>query len=243
MVIDVTLTGPGGEVKTTSVNGGGTLDIELNPGVWTIAARAVSDRPSVYSAAFPPRMLRAVGEADVTIKAGEITPVTVIMYTAVEVEDWVQLQEAAARARDDGKREYVFVTKNIHVPAGAGAVIVPANTDILLSSAPGKGTLNIARTGVTSGALFSIAGGSLTLGEDPARPAGGLGLDINGGGSSYGGNYPLIEMSGGGLIMYEGTTLRNNIRTASRGGGVYMSGGTFAMHGGTTAATPPAGCL
>ncbi|MCL2232790.1 MAG: hypothetical protein FWB99_06905, partial [Treponema sp.] len=105
---EITLTGPGGTI-TRSITGHGNVSISVAPGTWNIAIRAVGDTPPGYNNGitlvehqFPSRMLRAIGFYRAEIRAGETTPVTVGMTSAVEVSNAAQLYNAMLLARTDG---------------------------------------------------------------------------------------------------------------------------------------------
>ena len=238
---EIILEGPGGKIKKT-IKGGGTITLELAPGIWDLMLRAIGDRPdddgmdyfpSLY---FPPRMLRALGYNNaVDVKAGKNTNVTLQMTAATEISNEDQFIMANTGLSD--KPEILVIKESMEFEAdfmwyGKVLTLITDNTDreITLTFTSSSNII----FGLTNGGTPPYQGSALTLGRPGMKGS----LIIDGGGKEHPRPGPIVNVDFDcTLIMYDGVTLRNSFNNDPNGphpgGGVYVgNGGTFIMHGG-----------
>jgi len=220
---EVILDGPGG--RRTETFSGTSTSIRVRPGTYNVIVRATGNNPGgAYSTDFPSRMLRGWGCERVTIQRGQDNPISIKMATATEVTSARQLNTALSQ--NLGIREHIIVIKDsiTDLPGSSDYSVFGRVTLV----AENESTINL------SSARFTISLGEpsdgLTLGKE------GMGgtLILDGDNNPF--TYPLIDISGGNLIMNDGITLRSRNRTGSgNGGGVELNGSvaSFTMNGGT----------
>jgi len=257
---EITLTGPGGTITETFT--GGTATFSVSPGTWSVSVRAVGNRPEEYedySSDFSSEtMLRAIGETEVVIKAGEHTSTTIDMFPATEVETGNQLSLAVYLANEEGKKEYIVITESFSIEEWtipinknddfARNIVLRAEKDVILHRGNFNNTYDILDYSlllfsVDDGCTLTIGGagkGTITINGDNGTKEGALinvtgtlnihdGVTLKGGNSHDGGG---VYVGGGGIVNMYGGTISDN--TASNtGGGVFVDiGGTFNMYGG-----------
>jgi hypothetical protein len=105
------------------------------------------------------------------------------------------------------------------------------NQNITITTEPGAEVVLKRQSGFTSD-MFLVTGGKLTLRAEDTEGGGSLTLEGGGGGvNNVAGS--LVKVESGDLTIQDGVTLSNNKNFSANGGGVYFSGGTFLMEGGT----------
>ena len=169
----------------------------------------------------PGRILRAVTENPVPISIGQ-TGVPIPMVSAMEVDNWAQLVQAAAGGPDGTRAEIIFLKNETFIATGE----IPVSRPIFLRTLDGDVTIN--RPGTMLLPFFNVgASGTLTL-----QGSSGM-LTLNGGGSAVTSHSsPLIFVNGGTLEMNGMVHLENN-HSMNWGGAVIVNTGSFIMNDGT----------
>lgn len=254
---EIILEGPGGTIRKTIDGGSRSASFQLVPGTWQVTVRAMGERPEgpgFYYAdhGFPETMLKALGYADVVIKAGQKSSASMDMATATEVFNEEQLSAALGWLSSDIE-EYVLVANDIPdldgtIPVSAAATLLAdrnvritrgvGHTDIMFELS-GTGTrLTLGRPGMKGsltidGSGNNVDGSILFVNSDALAVINeGVALINNNVASDSGG---AIYLNGGILIMNGGAISNNSSSTSAndgKGGGVYMNNGIFTMNGG-----------
>ena len=211
MTHEITLTGPGGQTIQRTISGaGGTVSVEVAPGVWHISIITRGPLPPFYYGA----MLREFGESRVAVSAGQQTQAGIHMSPALGVETPAQLEYAIDAIGEFGAASVIILMADITSPP-----LTLTGGNITLRGLDSQRRISLSG----NGSLFTVAGGaSLTLSEDIA---------LEGHGAN---DAPLVSLeSGGRLYMNSGTVISGNTSIGSTGGGVWVSqGASFTMLGG-----------
>ena len=227
----ITLTGPG-ETQTKTIEGEGSVEFELIPGMWNIDVRAVGKTLDDYfdedflNANFPTTMLRALSRETVEIKTGPNKPADIKMESATEVKSSKQLVAAIDIARNHSRKEVILISEDIVFER----LDSPPNIDLgsnitFLADKPVKITFP------SGGSTFSIGvynNATLTLGRKGMSGH----LTIDGNNSMW----ELFLVNEAELIMEEGVTLQNNnsraVNVSGFDDGSKVIPGYFTMNGG-----------
>ena len=196
---------------------GSSATVKVPPGRYNITVRANTGST-----------LRALGEKpNVTLRGGKVR-LPIDMYGAREVTSWVELASATAESLQThpvtgDPRKEIILLRNGSDPANdwKSTGVPPDIQRPIIIRAVEQVTI---KKGVSNKLFKIVTSGHLTLEGD-------LTLD----GNNFSPNsFPLIEVSGGELIINNGVTLRNNNNTsATTGGAVRVTLGKFTMNGGT----------
>jgi hypothetical protein len=224
-----------GETSISQTTSGGTVDFSVQPGNWSILVRATG-LPAAGSLAAQGKVLKGYGEADVEVKAGANTDVTVTVKpldagVTEMVSAWTDLKDVLEKAE---KNETVLLTRNLQVNS---SIEIRNGKEITLLA---KDNVTITKGNVVANSLFRVIWGSkLTLSVDKGKIIIEGNKANNNSSLFYVGtnsvNSSLTGSGSGTLIMNEGVTLTNNhanVSTNDRGGAVVVQGGTFIMNGG-----------
>ncbi len=219
---DFTLTGPGRTI-TGSFSGQTSFSAEVVPGQWTVSVKGYGKKDgNPYESEIA---LRAMGTADVSVRAGQTNHAAVGMVTATEVTTWEELLNVVISeqyAEYKNREEYIIVKNDLTVTETA---TIQRKITILADSE----SVTIARNFANGPVFFSVEqGGYLTLGE-----AGSVkNLILDGMNLQYANSSLVAVEENATFIMNDGVTLRNNKNDYESGGGIRVNGGTFEMNGG-----------
>jgi hypothetical protein len=220
-----------GETSRSEPVAGNTASFSVQPGHWNILVRVDNNKA-----------LKVYGKADVEVKAGAVTDVTITMGNrsgvAEVVNAWTDLKNVLEKTAGNPVKVMITnralsVTDFIEIPKG--------KTITLLAEVP----VTIRKDNIATYSMFRVPdGSSLILGEEGWT---GGSITIDGSGGNARDNSSLIYVGtsrfrptqtsagpGGTLTMYDGVRLINNeiVGHADRGGAVVVQGGTFNMKGG-----------
>jgi uncharacterized repeat protein (TIGR02543 family) len=232
--------GPGGTF-TRSLGEGTTRAVyKLANGKWRISVRAYADRDATPYAAypniFPPgQMLRGVGETEVEVTSSGAS-VVIELTSATEVENWVQLEEAASgtyllQPSNQGREEIIFIKKSFEInPTGSAAAVgigrnitLTADTPVILSAVDGF---------LESGCFDISSGCRLTLGKPGMTGT----ITIDGKRDVF--DRPqltrtgFVYIDGGEFVLNKGVTLKNRYCISNYGAVFCDNDGIFIMNGG-----------
>jgi hypothetical protein len=231
MIYTITLTSPGKNTITRTTDDT-SISIPVSEGTWKIEVKAKGEG----------RVSEGKGEESVVVTAGKPAPANIGMnVTGTRVSSWRDLYEDFTELElKDGKLKYL---NNIEIKDDFTATTTYTNrpsTDLNMSgylhlNAENNNAITLwaVNTGVTISkgssndrTLFTIEKGTLIL-------DGTQGGDITLlGNLDTGSQRAIINVtSNGTLIMHNRVTLSKNV--TAYGGGVWVKGGRFEMHGGT----------
>ncbi len=241
---DFTLTSQGKTPINRSVSPGETsITIALVPGTWTVTVKGYIQKIDVQEAESKD-VLRAMGTASVSVKAGKAAKADVSMVSATEVESWAELLEAAnneVSPEYKDREEYIIVKNDLTVETTAGNEDATATITRKITILTDNQPVTIKRGVNYEWEFFAVHGGQLTLGEK-GYDQNTLVLDGNADGMNANAivRRSLVTIfDSAEFIMNDGVTLQNNTisddDTDISGGGVTMFGGKFTMNGGSIA--------
>jgi hypothetical protein len=226
----ITLIGPVGTINK-DVDSLAGVKINVAPGKWDITLKAYGKKNGdpIYTG---PDVLRGIGTKSVSVAVGKTIQAVIHMVTATEIvwtalTAWTELREAAqGTATPVGREEIIYLkgsgAANIAITSGTNDIVIQRKVTIIVEEGD---EWEIERTAGIGDSFFAVnAGGSLTI-------EGKLILDGNKVGYISGTNEPLIQVTGGSLIL-DGPTLRNNKLSTGSGGGVDVLSGAFTMKDG-----------
>jgi hypothetical protein len=218
MVYTVTLTSPGKAPITRTTNT--SVSIPVSEGTWNIKVDAEGER------------VRGEGNASVAVAAGKPAFANIGMtVTGTRVKNWLELEKDFKELnKTDGELNDL---QEIEIVEGFDA---DSTSEISLNRSKtitlwAKSVVKIQRTNIVNinKTVFTINNGTLILDGN---------ITIQGNGYEKDCRRALINVyAPGTLEMRDGVTLTENYTSNSDsgglGGGVYVSGGTFIMKGGT----------
>jgi len=220
---ELTLEGSGGTTRQAFT--GTTATVRVVPGKYKLSVRGTDSSGA----------LKAFGDMDVNVRGGA-NPVSLDVYSAAEVDNWVDLKTEIG-GNSGSRKEIIFLKPN----STPGAWV--------LTSGTGSGTMNLtvpielrANSPVTitrdsgfSNKFFDIMSGTLAIGADLTTGASvGSRITLDGGKlSSTTATASFIAVGSGCKLIINNAALINNDNTMGYGGGVEVQGGgEFFMHGG-----------
>ena len=243
---EIVLTGPG-ETITRTVNVPGSIVINLEPGIWTVAIKARGAVSNSYDiTAFPldHPYLRAMGWGIVDVIEGKRNTVRINMIPAVEISNIEQLVAVINAIDDLSEIEKIIVISNdMNLQNTDGISIKPGQTIIITAEEN-----VIIKTDIFP---INVNGGTLILGHKESQGT----ITIDGGGNVL---KPVININSGTLELNDGIIITNGGNRAVRvnntgifnmyggeisgnsvsgsdsdGGGVEVASGLFNMYGGS----------
>jgi len=208
------------DFKTTAPRGSGTLVVPV--GTYTVTVKA-----------FNGNVLQGFGnvESFVEVNPGKNTTAFLDMHSAVEVSDWISLQDALY-AYETGlsglpRKLYIFLQNSFSTNINSSMIDVRGVKYLIAEK---NVTIDGSVFGSSSNMFNAGSSAEFHLGTEDMTGT----ITIKGRNNASG---ALIAVNMGEVYLYSGVTLRDNISSTlpfnDNGGAVFVNGGKFFMFGGT----------
>jgi hypothetical protein len=205
----------------------GEIIIDQQPFSGSVTISVPSGTYTVTVKGYEGQTLRSYGmESGVEVISGENTPVSIEMYSAVELKrkNWPDTNSLNL-FENSGRKLYVFLNEAITIDADDRTVELNEEVDIILITET-VGSVGI--TWNTTGSIFEISNGA-TLRLGSGGTDGTIALT-----GSNNNNVPLINVGDGGELVMDCVIINGNNNSGGKGGGVSVTnGGTLRIVTGT----------
>jgi hypothetical protein len=241
---EIVLTGPGGRRIEESFEGKESViqkEFKVVTGNWTITVKGGDANQSANTGI----ILKVMGIEQVPVKAGKNSTQIIRMYTATEVYNWLELNNAVEKNDENEEaadRIEIIVLKNNFDfqcdPENSfnGTILIKRQIILMSETDVTIGRTMCSQPPVEFPPFFNVcSGGTLTLGKNSMKGT----LTFDNGEDNPSESLFIISnirdkdgYVGGKLEMNDGVTIKN--ARPIDGGGVYVkSGASFTMNGGT----------